>query len=39
MNLLANGLPGTTLFWLFFPIIVMFLFTLIHCLRHWNRPQ
>ncbi len=37
MTLVA--LSNMTLFWLIAPAVGMLLVTLVHTLRHWNRPQ
>ncbi len=33
------ALPGKTLFWLLLPPVVMFVVTLVHSLKHWNRER
>ena len=39
MSMLLAALPGKTVFWLFVPVVVMLLVTVVHSLKHWNRSQ
>lgn len=39
MTPLATALPATTLYWLFVPVVAMFLVALLHSLKHWNKSR